>query len=329
MKGYVSAVVMMYVSGMFIASGVHAVESPDVDARIGKLEQQIQAMQGELKALRKEVVTERLGKDELASKVKALEAKPKSFIDRGMVGDEGFRLQNALGLDEESPVNIGGEITMRYRENQKTDAGANGFHFYELELFIDATVHENVSLYAEYDLIHSGSAEAEDVWIDLHTMEGPLAFAGGTGVKLGNFHYPFGWDNDDEEGYVYGGRTSVNNALIRSERIDGWRLRERQIGLAGYYNFDPMRDLNISTVVGLFNGNGDVNHAASGFDNDRRKDLVGRVEAKYKDAVFGASYLFAPRTRNAAANANNVSHIRDITRYGIHWKYPDVTFPGQ
>jgi hypothetical protein len=306
-----------------------ASEPEDVYTRIETLEKQIQGFQSELTELRTLAATKDEEQQLLVSKIEELEAKPPSFLDRGFSEGEGFRLQDALGLEEESAVNIGGEITMRYRENEKTDAGENGFQFYEIELFVDASLHENLSLYIEYNLIHAGNAEAEDAWIDFHTAEGPLAFAGGTGLKLGNFHYPFGWDNDDEEGYVYGGRTSVNSALIRNQRVDGWRLRERQVGLAGYYNVDLIRDLNVSAVLGVFNGSGDVNHATGAYDNDRDKDVAGRIELKYKDFVFGASGLFAPHTGTVSENVNNTDHVRDISRWGVHFKYPDVTFPGQ
>ena len=310
----------------------YAQSSTDVDARIQKLEGQFQNMQTEIQELKTLVATQNKEKQVLEAKIEKLESEPKTFVDRGMQSGEGFSLNDALGLggDDEgdSGINIGGEITMRYRENQNTDAGSNGFQFYEIELFIDAILHDNASIYIEYNLLHNGNAEVEDAWIDLHTTDGPLAFAGGTGMKIGNFHYPFGWDNDDEEGYVYGGRTSVNNTLVRAQRIDGWRLRERQIGLAPYYNFDPTRDLNLSTVVGVFNGKGDANNSPA-YDNDRAKDFTARVEAKYKDIIFGMSYLYAPYTRNITANANNTAHGRNISRYGVHFKYPDVPFPGQ
>ena len=86
--------------------------------------------------------------------------------------------------------------------------------------------------------------------------------------------------------------------------------------------------MNLSATAGLFNGTGDANHY-SGSDKDQAKDYVARLEAKYKDAVFGTSYLFAPFTRHVTANANNTAHLRDIRRYGVHFKYPDVTFPSQ
>lgn len=298
----------------------------DMNVKLQALEKQIASLQSQLGELKEQVTAQSQEKQELYDKVKAMEAKPKGFIDQGMKSGKGFKLQDAMGLGEDSKLNIAGEIVMRYRQNQNTDAATPGFQFYEAELFLDAALHKNLSAYIEYDLIHETKPEAEDIWIDLHTKNGPFAFAGGTGMKIGNFHYPFGWDNDDEEGYVYGGRTSANVTLIRGERIDGWRLRERQVGLTAYYNFDPIRDLNLSAVAGVFNGTGDVNHY-SGADKDQAKDIAGRIEAKYKDAVFGASYIFAPYTRGVTSNSNNTAHIRDIQRYGVHFKYPDVSFP--
>lgn len=300
-------------------------ENNDVDSKIKALENQISAMQSQLDELKGMVSSQSKEKDALEAKVKDLESGQKPFLARATKSGS-FKLQDAVGLDEESKLNIAGEVVMRYRQNEKSDASSHGFQFYEAELFLDAAPHKNLSAYIEYDLIHENHAQAEDIWIDLHTQEGPFAFAGGTGMKIGNFHYPFGWDNDDEEGYVYGGRTSANTTLMRNQRIDGWLLRERQVGLAAYYNFDPLRDLNLSAVVGVFNGTGDVNHY-SGTDSDSAKDLTTRLEAKYKDFVFGASYLSAPHTRGVTANVNNTAHIRDIRRYGVHFKYPDVPFP--
>ncbi|PJC48407.1 MAG: hypothetical protein CO035_03635 [Candidatus Omnitrophica bacterium CG_4_9_14_0_2_um_filter_42_8] len=289
---------------------------------------QIEALQSQLNTLKNQVTVQQQEFQQKDAKIASLEEKVKPWFDKGFSSSEGFKLRDAMGLEDESKLNIGGEITWRYRQNEHTVASNPGFQFYETELFIDAALHDNVSTYVEYDLIHENHAQVEDAWIDFHTKEGPLAFGGGTGVKVGNFHYPFGWDNDDEEGYVYGGRTSSNVPLIRGERIDGWRLRERQVGLAGSYNFDLSRDLNLSATAGLFNGTGDANHY-SGSDKDQAKDYVARLEAKYKDAVFGTSYLFAPFTRHVTANANNTAHLRDIRRYGVHFKYPDVTFPSQ
>ncbi|OIO35176.1 MAG: hypothetical protein AUJ74_06955 [Candidatus Omnitrophica bacterium CG1_02_44_16] len=337
MRKSIIAIAIIMCSSLPVSS-VFASLDQDTQAKIGSLEAQIkvlqdqnqrqmQALQVQLDVLKGQIAVQSTESKEKDLKLAKLEAKVKPWYDKAMKSGS-FKLRDALGLEEDSKLNMAGEITMRYRQNQNTDATTPGFQFYELELFLDAALHKNVSIYSEYDLIHETHAQAEDVWIDLHTDEGLLAFAGGTGMKIGTFHYPFGWDNDDEEGYVYGGRTSANTSLIRGQRIDGWRLRERQVGLAAYYNFDPMRDLNISWVAGVFNGNGDANHY-SGSDRDQAKDLATRIEAKYKDAVVGVSYLLAPHTRGVTANTNNTAHRRDIIRYGVHFKYPDVTFPSQ
>jgi type II secretory pathway pseudopilin PulG len=335
----VCVMVIMIMCLVLAVPSVFAGSDQDTQAQIEALQAQIKQMQdqyqsqlssvqAQLDTVKEQLLAQQGQANEKDLKITKLEEKVRPWFDKGFTSGEGFKLRDAMGLEDESKLNIGGEITWRYRQNEHTVASSPGFQFYEIELFIDAALHDNVSTYVEYDLIHENHAEVEDAWIDFHTKEGLLAFAGGTGLKVGNFHYPFGWDNDDEEGYVYGGRTSVNTALIRSQMIDNWRLRERQVGLAGSYNFDPSRDLNLSTTLGLFNGTGDAN-SYSGTDRDQAKDYVARLEAKYKDAVFGTSYLFAPYTRHVTAGANDTAHLRDIRRYGVHFKYPDVTFPSQ
>ncbi|MEW6009092.1 MAG: FlxA-like family protein [Candidatus Omnitrophota bacterium] len=334
LSGVIIAVMCLMLCVPLVMAGSEQNTQAQIEALQAQIEslqeqnqKQIEALQVQLNDLQGQVVAQRELTKEKDIQISKLEDQVKPWFEKGFKSGN-FKLRDAMGLDDESKLNIGGEIVMRYRQNQSSDAGDPGFQFYETELFLDAALHKYLSAYIEYDLIHENHAQAEDVWIDLHTDKGPLAFAGGTGMKIGNFHYPFGWDNDDEEGYVYGGRTSVNTSLIRGQRIDGWRLRERQVGLAGYYNFDPTRDLNISATAGVFNGTGDVNHY-SGKDVDQAKDFATRVEAKYKDAVVGVSYLFAPYTRNVTANTNDTAHYRDIRRYGLHFKYPDVPFPGQ
>jgi len=321
--------IMILMVGSFLVAPQAAIaaDQNEMQAQIEAVQQQVESLQSQLDVLKSQLIEQQNTDKEKDIKIAKLQEQIKPWYDKAMKSGS-FKLQDAVGLPEESKINIGGEIVMRYRQNQRGDAATPGFQFYETELFLDAALHENVSAYVEYDLIHENHPQAEDIWIDLHTEKGPLAFAGGTGLKIGNFHYPFGWDNDDEEGYVYGGRTSANTSLIRGQSIDGWRLRERQVGLAATYNFDPARDLNLSTTVGVFNGSGDVNHY-SGKDNDQGKDFVSRVEAKYKDVIFGASYLFAPYTRNVTANADYTQHTRDVRRFGVHFKYPDVPFPSQ
>ena len=92
-------------------------------------------------------------------------------------------------------------------------------------------------------------------------------------------------------------------------RIDGWRLRERQVGIAGYYNFDPLRDLNFSFAAGVFNGNGDVNHYA-GWDSDEARDVATRGRPSIKMLYLAVLIFFAPYTRNIAANVNNTRMSR-------------------
>jgi len=226
-------------------------------------------------------------------------------------------------------INIGGEIKMRYRHNIHKIGSEPGFSFYELELFIDGEINEYSSYYIEYNLMHADRPDPEDVWLDFHLAPDKSAFSGGTGVKIGNFHYPFGWDNDDNEGYVYGGRITVNLPLIRSQRVDGWRIRERQLGIAGNINFD-FASINNTLTAGIFNGNGSWSNSG-GSDNDTKKDYVGRFESVFTDLNFivGVSYLYSPKTMGAMVNATNTTHVRDIMRAGVHFKYPDVPLPGQ
>ncbi len=313
----------------------------DTQAQIEELQVKIKAMQEQyqkqIDTLQAQVneLRQQLAKQEVQQLEKPQQiafhpiSRPDTVVDRTFKkAPEGtFRLRDAAGLDEESRLNIGGELKMRYRQNVHKAASNPGFQFYELELFIDSALNDYSSVYMEYNLMHENTPDPEDVWMDFHTSPGDIAATGNTGVKIGNIHYPFGWDNDDNEGYVYGGRTSVNVPIIRDQRVDGWRIRERQVGLAGNYNFDVGK-VNLTATAGVFNGSGSWKNY-SGSDNDDRKDFAGRLEAKFADIIFGASALYAPRTRGATANANNTAHLRDIERYGVHFKYPDVPFPAQ
>ncbi len=228
-----------------------------------------------------------------------------------------------------STINIAGELDMRNRTNMEKEGANPGFQYYELELYIDSAVHDNVSVYMEYNLVHETSPEPEDVWVDIH-KPGELAATGGTGLKIGNFHAPFGWDNDDNDGYVYGSRTTTNVPLIKSERIDGWRTRERQIGVQGNYQYEVNKDITIIPSLGIFNGNGSWKNYG-GSDNDRRYDFAGKVEFRGYKTVAGLSMWNAPRTgrplTGAYTQANNTRHLRDITRTAIYFKYPNVPFP--
>ncbi len=321
-----------------IQQPVFASSENDTQTQLKALHEQIKVMQAEHQ---KQIEMLKAQLDELKKQVaeqpkeKPIKvasnpiARPDTVVDRTFENaPEGtFRLRDAVGLTEESRLNIGGEMKMRYRENIHEKTSSKGFQFYELELFLDSALNDYSSVYTEYNLMHENTPDPEDVWIDFHTKPGEIAATGNTGVKIGNFHYPFGWDNDDNEGFIYGGRTTVNVPTIRDQRVDGWRIRERQIGVAGNYSFD-LGKIPFTATAGIFNGSGSWRNSP-GYDNDEQKDFAGRLEAKFSDVILGVSGLFAPRTRGVTANANNTQHLRDIQRYGVHFKYPDVPFPGQ
>jgi len=156
-------------------------------------------------------------------------------------------------------------------------------------------------------------------------------------LKIGQFHVPFGWDNDDNEGYVYGGRTSVDSSYVRSQRLEGLRLRERQIGAQANYkleldkllNLDTEDPLNLIFSGAVLNGTGSTANMQE-WDNDNRRDFAGRLEAHFLNAVLGGSIWYAPATKNVTSDTNNTMHTRDVTSYGVHFKYPDnVPFPGE
>jgi hypothetical protein len=316
-------------------------------------QKQIESLQTQVDILKEQLTKQTEEKEEILSKIELPSQQPprkwkfgrtpksgeeSTFLVRkprqrtGILGlvqkSDGFRLGDAMGFDEESPVNIAFEINMRHRQNINDEGSSPGFQFYEIGLMADAQLNDWTAGYIEYNLHHSTASEPEDVWIDLHLPEGPMAYAGGTGLKIGHFHAPFGWDNDDCEGFVYGGRTTVNAPLMRHEPFDGQTLRERQIGIQANYNWEVNDNLRLIFSGGVFNGNGDANHYG-GKDNDRKKDWVGRVEAQFLNAALGASYWYAPSTGGATANTTAIAHPRAISRYGVHFKYPnDVPFPG-
>jgi hypothetical protein len=307
-----------------------------IETMQSQYQEQIKSMQEQLETLKQQMATqiqeqeeEKLAAETKKAKWTELAKHRNSGIQGWVRKSEGFKLRDVMGLEEEGMLNITGEINMRYRENVHREGSSYGFQFYELGLMLDAIVNDWTSAYAEFNLNHSNKAEAEDVWIDLHLPAGDQAFAGGTGLKIGQFHAPFGWDNDDCEGFVYGGRTSVNAALMRSERIDGQRLRERQIGIQGNYNFNLGEDLELILSGAVFNGNGAM-LSYGGSDNDRKKDFATRLEAHFLNTALGASFWHSPGTGGGVtSNTNNSAHVRALDRYGLHFKYPaDVPFPG-
>jgi len=327
----------MVVISLIVAVPLARAESnQDTQTQIEALQGQIESMQTQLNALKGQMVVQQKETKDKDLKIAQLEDKVKPWFEKGFKSGA-FKLRDAVGLDEESPLNISGEVAMQFKEPTSSGSSSDeGFRFYEVELFFDATLTENISVFAEYPIIYeNGGASMEDAWIDIHFAD-ELAGANSTGLKIGQFHTPFGWDNDDNEGYVYGGRTSVDSSLVRSERLDGQRLRTRQIGLQGNYNLDLARALNLDTEdplnliasLGVFNGDGPAG-SASEWDSDTNKDVVARLEGHFLNAALGGSYWYSPLTKGATANSNNTAHIRDIDRYGVHFKYPDVPFPGE
>ena len=218
-------------------------------------------------------------------------------------------------------INFGGELKMRYRANLVDSAKSPGFSFYELEFFADGDVTDYSSFYIEYNLMHSNKPDPENVWIDLHKPMKEAFTHGGMGVRIGHYQVPFGYENDDNEGYMYQGRSGINHSLIHGEKIDGWRMRERQIGVTGAISLGPL-----TLWPGVYNGNGSW-LVSGGSDNawlDHDYAIKGQVWLA--DVEFGGSYWLAPGVDTTKIDYQNnpkgILHTRDITRYGGHFKYP-------
>jgi hypothetical protein len=218
-------------------------------------------------------------------------------------------------------LNIGGELKLRNRINLEPEGTKPGFEFYELEFFIDGDVSDYASFYIEYTLMHKTKPEAENVWMDLHAPMRPAFAHGGMGLRLGNFHVPFGFENDDNEGYMYQGRASVNHSLVHGmSDIDGWKMRQRQIGIVGTYSVGPL-----TAWAGMFNGNGGWNNYGGSDNNMWDYDFSLKTEVQAANIAFGASHWMAPGTDTTDENFKpdtGVYHSRDITRTGVHFKYP-------
>jgi len=341
--------ILAFLFAVYTAPCAFADSQQDTQAQIDNLQAQIktmqeqsqkqmEALQAQVQALKQQVTQQVFDKDALLAKVSEMEAQPVQPFSK-LPGI--YRLRKEEALSEEGKLNISGEIAMQFKEPTKSgvDTSSNiGFRAYELpELFLDANLTDKISFFTEIPLIYEGGATSlEDGWIDFH-FPGELAAKGDTGVKLGQFHVPFGWDNDDNEAYVYGGRTSVDNTLVRTQRLDGQRIRERQIGIQGNYALDLAKTLKLSAKdpvkvigsVGVFNGSGQTGHAQE-WDKDETKDVVTRLEAHLLNAAVGGSYWQSPRTRKITTLTNDTAHPRDIRRYGAHFKYPQETpFPAE
>lgn len=311
----------------FPASLLAEGETSDVNAKIQALENQIANLQIQLSELKQQVASQAKEKEELSAKVKAIESEPKTFLSRGMKSGEGFKLRDALGLDEESKLNIAGEINLRYRENMHKDGTKPGFELYEVELFLDSSVNEHGAFFVELPIMHSNKPDLGNAWVDFH-KEGELAATGFTGLMVGHFMPWFGYYGyDDNQSWIYGGRTTTNTALVRNQKIDSQIIRDRQLGIAGNLRMGPWL-----FTQQIFNGAGPY-IVAGGADNDRRKDFVSRVEYAFPEelGVVGAGAWYAPKTKGATSNSDGTQyssggkkHVRDISRFAVFFKYPNV-----
>lgn len=299
----------------------------DVNTRIKVLEDQIAILQGQLGELKQQVSAQSKDKEELIAKVHKLESEPKTFLSRGMKSGEGFRLRDAVGLDEESKLNIGGEINMRYRENMNKQGTKPGFELYEVELFLDSAVNKNGAFFVELPIMHSNKPDLGSAWVDFHS-EGELAATGNSGLMVGHFNpWLAYYGYDDNQSWIYGGRTTTNTPIVRGYDIDNQIIRDRQLGILGNLKLDQW------LLTGqVFNGAGPY-IVAGGSDNDNRKDVLGRVQYTLPNelGVVGAGAWWAPKTKNATANSAGTQyssggkkHVRDIERYAVYFKYPDV-----
>lgn len=299
----------------------------EVGAKIQTLENQISTLQTQLDELKKMVTSQSKDKEQLAEKVKDLESKNKPFLARGMKSGS-FKLRDAMGLDEESKLNIAGEINMRYRQNIHNNGAAKpGFELYEVELFLDSAVNKNGAFFVELPIMHSNKPDLGNAWVDLH-KEGELAATGYSGFMIGHFMPWFGYYGyDDNQSWIYGGRTTTNTTLVRGASIDSQIIRDRQIGLAANLKMGPWL-----FTEQVFNGAGPY-IVAGGADNDNRKDFVSRIQYTLPEdlGVVGVGGWYAPKTRGTTSNSagstygtGGKKHVRDITRAAFFFKYPNV-----
>lgn len=286
----------------------------DVKSKIETLERQMSGLQSQISEL----------KQQLASQAARVEEKPK--IQEPKAGEEGFRLQKALGM-EESKLNIAGEINMRYRQNMDKQGSNPGFQLYEVEFFLDSAVNPNTSFFVELPIMHSNKPDLGNAWIDFH-KEDELAATGNTGLMIGHFMPWFGYYGyDDNQSWIYGGRTTTNTTLVRGQSVDSQVMRDMQVGIGANLQLGPV----LSTTQ-VFNGAGPY-IVSGGTDNDTRKDVVQRLQYTLPDELgaVGAGAWWAPKTSGATSNSAGTTygsggkkHVRDIERYAVFFKYPDV-----
>lgn len=317
------SLILSMMPGHLLAEG----GNDDVNARIQALENQISILQSQLGELKQQVTAQSKDKETLEAKVKALESEPKTFLARGTKSGEGFKLRDALGLDEESKLNIGGEINMRYRENMNKRGTKPGFELYEVELFLDSAVNKNSAFFVELPIMHSNKPDLGSAWVDFH-KEGELAATGYTGLMIGHFNpWLAYYGYDDNQSWIYGGRTTTNTATVRNYSIDNQIIRDRQLGVLANLKLGPWL-----FTQQVFNGAGPY-IVAGGSDNDKRKDFVERIQYTLPNefGVVGVGYWNAPKTRGATANSAGTDyssggkkHVRDIERFAAYFKYPNV-----
>jgi hypothetical protein len=234
----------------------------------------------------------------------------------------------ATSLIAQVDINFGGEIKFRNRINFDVEGSNPGFEFYELEFFIDGDITDYNSFYIEYTAMHKTKPEPENVWIDLHAPMRPAFAQGGMGIRIGHYHVPFGYENDDNEGYMYHGRSSVNHSLIHGETVDGWKLRNRQIGITGCYSVGP-----VTAWLGVFNGNGNWTQYGASDSKMWDYDYSLKIQAEVANIEIGASHWIAPGVDTRTVDDDGepsdynghggaLNHTRDITRTGVHFKWP-------
>ena len=228
---------------------------------------------------------------------------------------------------EESKLNIGGDINLRYRENMDKGGSNPGFQFYEVELFFDSAVNKNGAFFVELPIMHSNKPDLGNAWVDIHS-EDELAATGSTGLMIGHFMPWFGYYGyDDNQSWIYGGRTTTNTTLVRGQSVDSQVMRDRQIGIGANLKLGSWLLTNQ-----VFNGAGPYT-VSGGTDNDERKDYVGRLQYTLPEelGVVGTGFWWAPKTRGATTNSAGTTygsggkkHVRDIQRHVVYFKYPNV-----
>lgn len=227
----------------------------------------------------------------------------------------------------DSPFNFNGEFNFRLRLNENNAGTSPGFQFYETEIFFDTQVNENIGLFLELPFMHANRPDIGNAWIDIHKPD-ELAATENTGLMIGNLMPFFGYFGyDDNQSYIFGGRTTTNTSLVRGTAIDSQIIRMRQIGVVanvklGSFLIQPQ----------LYNGSGML-ILSGGSDNDRKLDFVSRLQYTLPQelGVIGTGYWNAPKTEGATANSGGtayggagVTHVRDIERFALFFKYPDV-----